>query len=117
MASTPQDAGLVRRLVALAIDWAAASAISAGFLDYHPMATLGLFALITWVLVGTLGSTIGHLIVGIGVRRTDGGAPGPVKALLRTVALCLVIPAVVWSPADGRALHDVWAGTMIVRIR
>jgi len=34
--------------------------------------------------------------------------------LIRTVSLCLVIPAVVWG-LDGRGLHDVWAGTQIVR--
>jgi hypothetical protein len=33
---------------------------------------------------------------------------------VRTVLLCLVIPAVVWD-AEGRSLHDRVAGTVIVR--
>ena len=41
---------------------------------------------------------------------------GPLRALVRTALLCLVIPAVVWGP-DGRGLHDVVAGTTITRIR
>lgn len=109
-------APLGRRLVALAIDWAAAVAISAGFFQYDAMVTLGIFALMTAVLVGTLGSTIGHLALGLGVRRGPGAPVGIPRAVLRTVLLCLVIPAVVWGP-DRRGLHDVLAGTTIIRIR
>lgn len=116
MPKTLQPAGLGRRLVALVVDWALASFVSAGFFGYDPMATLGVFAVMTWVLVGTLGATIGHVAVGIAVRRVaDGGLPGLVKALVRTVALCLVLPAAVTS--DGRGFHDVWAGTVITRLR
>jgi|SRR5690625_278498 len=108
------QATLGRRLVALAIDWALATAISAGFLDNHPLATLGVFAVMTWLLVATRGATIGHTFLGLRVRALDGGAAGPLQVLIRTASLCLVIPAVVWG-LDGRALHDVWAGTVIVR--
>ena len=109
-------APLGRRLIALAVDWAAAVAISMGFFDYDAMATLAIFAVMTVVLVGTLGSTIGHLVLGMGVRAAPGTPPGPLRALVRTALLCLVIPAVVWGP-DGRGLHDVVAGTTITRIR
>lgn len=40
--------------------------------------------------------------------------PGLLLGLTRTVLLCLVIPAVVWDSA-GRGLHDVAAGTVVVR--
>lgn len=109
-------ATLGRRLVGLVVDWALASAISAGFLGYDPMATLAVFALMTWLIIGTLGATIGHVVAGLAVRTPVGGLPGPGRALARTVALCLVIPAVVWGP-DGRGLHDVWAGTVVTRVR
>jgi uncharacterized RDD family membrane protein YckC len=109
------QAGLWRRSVALVIDWAIASAISAGFFGFNSLATLVVFFGITTILVGTLGSTIGHRLCGIGVRGRDGALPGPLRALMRTAALCLVIPAAVWG-ADGRGLHDRWAHTEIVRV-
>ena len=116
-------AGLGRRVLALAIDWAACLLIAASFFDSHPLATLGVFAAENLVLVALLGSTLGHRIAGIRVRRLEvaqGKAPdrvigvGLVRALMRTVLLCLVIPAVVWGP-DGRGLHDRFAGTAITR--
>ena len=120
-------APLGRRIVALAIDWALCLAISAGFFDAAPMATLAVFAAENLLLVGTVGYTVGHRLLGLQVRpappagRTpgsatavDGVAPGLVRAGVRTVLLCLVIPAVVWD-ADGRSLHDRAAGTVLVR--
>jgi uncharacterized RDD family membrane protein YckC len=35
---------------------------------------------------------------------------------VRTVLLCLVIPAFIWD-RDGRGLHDKAAGTVVVRAR
>lgn len=81
------------------------------------------------MLVALLGTTIGHRVAGIrvvrlrDVERRDLGDPdgeGPVRppgaraAVVRTLLLCLVVPAVVWD-ADGRSLHDAAAGTVIVR--
>jgi uncharacterized RDD family membrane protein YckC len=112
----PPVAGLGRRIVALAIDWALASAISAGFFNYQPLPTLGIFVLMTWAMVSTMSASIGHLVMGLAVRTAGRGPAGPVRALVRTVLLCLVIPAVVWGK-DGRGLHDVAAGTVVTRIR
>src|SRR5665647_1260948 len=91
------------------------------------LATLAVFGVSTAVLVALLGHTIGHRLVGVGVVRlrdvagdvAGAGAarqrpPGLVAAVVRTVLLCLVIPAAVWD-GDGRGLHDVAAGTVIVR--
>lgn len=105
-----------RRILALCLDWAIASAISAGFFNFNSMATLGVFAAMTLLLVMTLGATIGHRLCGLRIYRlADGGTPPrPLQALVRTVSLCLVIPAVVWG-SDGRGMHDVWAGTFIGR--
>ncbi|MFH5823340.1 RDD family protein [Georgenia sp. AZ-5] len=114
--SAPPVASMGRRLVALFVDWGIATAISAGFFQNHPMATLAIFALMTWLMLSTLSATIGHAIAGLAVRTPGGGFAGPLRALVRTVGLCLVIPAVVWGP-DGRGLHDMWAGTVITRVR
>ncbi|GEL96898.1 hypothetical protein CTE05_04450 [Cellulomonas terrae] len=121
--------------MALAIDWIACLAISGAFFASvpdafllgrgNPLATLGIFALENVLLVGSLGHTLGHRLLGLRVRRVFPGqaraeagwatmAPGFLSALARTVLLCLVIPAVVWD-SDGRGLHDRVAGTAIVR--
>jgi hypothetical protein len=110
-------AGLGRRVVALCVDWAAASAISYAFFDLDSLATLGVFAVMNLVLVGTVGATLGHALLRLQVRRL--GATGPHlvgigRSAVRAVLVCLVIPAVVWD-ADGRGLHDKAAGTVIVR--
>ncbi|MFV0425778.1 MAG: RDD family protein [Beutenbergiaceae bacterium] len=107
---------LLRRIIALCIDWALASAVSAGFFDYHPMATLAVFFGMRVILSATLGSSFGQRICGIGIRRATGGIPSIAQALIRTVALCLVVPVGVTSRSDGRGLHDVWAGTHLERL-
>lgn len=105
-----------RRVLALTVDWLIASAISAGFFDYHPGWTLAVFALMTILMVGTVGSTIGHRLLGlVVVRASDGSRPTFLSAILRTAGVCLVIPAVVWDP-DGVSLHDRWSGTRILRL-
>jgi uncharacterized RDD family membrane protein YckC len=107
-----------RRLLALLLDWGIALAISAGFFEYSSAATLGIFAAMTLLLVGTVGFSIGHRVLGLRVYRiVDGGSPPrPVQTLVRTVLMLLVIPAVVSGP-DGRGLHDIAAGTRIDRVR
>lgn len=129
-------AGVGRRVVGLGIDWALASLISSAFFGFDEWATLGVFAVSTAVLVSLLGTTIGHRVAGLQVVRladlvTVAGEaargrrsepvlpallppPGLLLGLVRTVLLCLVIPAVVWD-STGRGLHDVAAGTVVVR--
>ena len=105
-----------RRIAALVIDWGLAMAISAGFFQFNEFATLGIFALMQFLLIGTLGSSIGHFFLRLGVRRINGQLPGPLKALGRTVLLCLVLPAIFTVP-DGRSYHDALMGTTITHIR
>ncbi len=77
---------------------------------------LGVFAAMYFVLVSVTGYTVGYRLVGIRL-----GAPGrpslsPIQVLVRTVLLCLFVPAVVWGK-DGRGMHDRAAGTALVRVR
>lgn len=122
-----------RRLLGITIDWVLCLLISSAFfaeataaeltavervlLAGDPIATLVIWMVQHLVLVATLGTTVGHRVVGLRIVRDD-GAPyvGVVRALVRTVLLALVIPAVVWGP-DGRGLHDRAAGTFIVTTR
>lgn len=124
-------AGLGRRLAAVGIDWFASLAVAwvffpdaqsaaPGLFSGDPTATLAVFAGTTAVLVSTLGTTIGHRVLGIQVvrlrdLRTPGGWPPPgLAGIVRTVLLSLVIPAAIWD-RDGRGMHDAAAGTAIVR--
>ena len=77
---------------------------------------LAIFALMNILLVGTLGTTIGHRFMGLQVRNVTGGRATLVQALIRTALLCLAIPAVIWD-RDSRGLHDKVPNTVIVRTR
>jgi uncharacterized RDD family membrane protein YckC len=113
-----------RRLVGVVIDWALCLFIAVQFLHFpwgepnrslfESLKPVAVFAVENLLLVGTLGSTIGHRIVGLRVVSTDGRAARPLQVLVRTVLLCLFLPAMFWDK-DGRGLHDKAAGTVIVR--
>lgn len=122
-------AGFGIRLVGVLIDWGIAAVIARGLFGVplpfaQPPASggqgfvvLGVFGVMHLLLVGTVGFTIGHRIVGLQVRSLGGsGRVLPVQALARTVLLCMFIPAVVWD-RDGRGLHDKAPGTVVVRTR
>lgn len=105
-----------RRIVALLIDWLPCS-ILAQLLSRNPALTaLVLFALLSVVSISVFSRTPGHAALGIRVARLDGSAPGFGRAVIRTVLLCVVIPAVIWD-ADSRGLHDKIVDCMVVRTR
>jgi len=125
-------AGFGRRLVAIAIDWGLCQFVaialladawgSGGAASFLPLA---IFAVENILLVSTLGFTIGHRILGLQVVRLElddptrpsawlAGIPGPRAAVVRTLLLCLALPALLTAP-DGRGWHDRLAGTMILR--
>jgi uncharacterized RDD family membrane protein YckC len=104
------------------VDWLICSLIAAGFMNYRfgepglgPFKPLAVFVLMSVLLVGTLGCTIGHRLLGIRVVRIDGSSAGPFPALIRTVLLALLIPALFWD-RDSRGFHDKIAATVTVRV-
>ncbi|GAX50838.1 RDD family protein [Streptomyces olivochromogenes] len=109
-----------RRLAALAIDWALCLLIAYGLLThgYKPGATGNWALLVFFVLgvltVGTVGSTPGKRLLGLRIVPEGGGRLNPLRVLLRTALLCVVIPALIWD-RDGRGLHDRMARTIEVR--
>jgi len=121
-------AGFGTRLVGVLIDWGIAALIARGLFGVplpfsQPPASgnqsfivLGVFGLMHLVLVGTVGFTIGHRIMGLQVRSVAGGRVLLLQALVRTLLLCLFVPAVIWD-RDGRGLHDKVPNTIIVRTR
>ena len=116
-------ASLLRRALAAIIDWLLAQLIVIGVFGVQvdqggaaAFAPLGVFALMHLLLVGTIGTTIGHRIVGIGVSALDGGPPRPGQTVIRILMVILFLPAV-FTASDGRGFHDRAAGTMTTRIR
>jgi uncharacterized RDD family membrane protein YckC len=103
-----------RRIAAIMIDWGIALLISNFAFGGDAWATLAIFAVEQILLIGTLGYSIGHRALGIQVVRAGGGAAGPLAALVRSLLLCLVIPAVIFDP-DHRGLHDKAMDTLLVR--
>ena len=107
-------ARVVRRILAVTVDWLGCLLISEALLGGNPWATLGLFAALHVLTVGTVGSSPGHALLGLRVQRVAGGWAGPLPAVVRTVLLCLVVPAFVFD-VDQRGLHDRAGGTVLVR--
>jgi uncharacterized RDD family membrane protein YckC len=111
-------ASWVRRLVALAVDWAACSLVTlvvlgpGGYSDspYSGWVTLGVFWLESTVGVALAGGSFGQLAARVRVLRLDGRPVPLLLALVRQLLVCLVIPPLVFRP-DGRGLHDLAAGT------
>jgi len=100
--------------VALAIDWGSAVIISVTFFSYEPFATLAVFATAQIVLLLTANGSLGHLLLGMRVVPIAGGYLGWWRPIVRTLLICLVIPAVIWD-RDQRGAHDRLAGTVLVR--
>jgi uncharacterized RDD family membrane protein YckC len=106
---------LGRRAAALVIDWGLSVLVSVAFFDYSPWATLDVFAITQIVFLATAGGSVGHLVMGLRVVPLSGGWVGIWRPIVRTVLICLVIPAVIWDK-DQRGVHDRVAGTALIRI-
>lgn len=115
-------AGFGRRLIALVLDWVVAllgTRLIFRDLEYggneFGFAALAVFFAEVTLLTWLLGSSFGQLVMRIRVTRLDGGRLGLPRAALRTLLLCLVIPAVVID-SSGRGLHDRAVGSRAMRI-
>lgn len=105
-------AGFGARLVAFVLDALICDVIAVLVLRNVVWAT-PVFALEVLVLTALTGGSAGQRLRRLRVVRLDGGPIGPNRALLRTVLLCLLVPALIWD-RDGRGLHDKAAGTLLV---
>lgn len=114
-----------RRILALVVDWALSYLVAlalapAGLHGDAQFLTLAVFAVEIWIGTATLGGGLGQVVCGVRVVRFVGGARGglvdPAHALLRSVLLALVVPAVIYD-ADRRGLHDRAAGAVVVAAR
>ena len=110
-----------RRFGGLCIDWAVTAGVS--WLVYRPESTgdpgyaltqMAVFALLQVLGIWALGGSIGHRVVGLRLSALPGYRPAFWRAIVRSVLLAVVIPALVWD-SDQRGFHDKIAGTVLVR--
>ncbi|MFC8271289.1 RDD family protein [Streptomyces sp. NPDC057271] len=109
-----------RRMGALAVDWALCMVIAYGLVtDGYSQATgnwaLVILLVLSVLTVGTVGSTPGKRLFGLRVASVNGGRLGLLRVVLRSLLVCLAIPALIWD-RDGRGLHDRLSGAVQVRI-
>ncbi len=108
--------GWGRRLAAFGVDWLLCAAIAHGLLGSSSWST-PVFAVQVWVFTALLGGSAGQLVLGVQVRRLSRlQTPGTgwKASTVRTLLLCLLIPALIWD-RDRRGLHDRASGTVVLR--
>lgn len=126
MTEIHDEPSLGRRLLALIIDWVIASFSAVALLGFtgvrYPPADIrdqliinGVFIVEVSILVGLVGFSIGKRIMGLRIINPDGRPIGLARALVRTTLLSLVIPAIIMTE-DKRGLHDLAAGSKVVRV-
>ena len=108
---TPKEAEIVSHRLMLRAGMIRQEA--AGIYAFLP---LGLLFVENVLLVSTLGTTVGHRLLGIrvvAVDRLPQAAPPPLlRSVSRAALLCLFVPALIMN-ADGRGLHDRAARTVV----
>ncbi|MQA85245.1 MAG: RDD family protein [Streptosporangiales bacterium] len=111
--SGPGSVGGIRAaLLAFAVDALRCDAVALllGGLRWN----IVVFFVEVFVLTALTGHSAGQRICGVKILRLDGESVGFVWALVRTVLLCLLVPALIWD-RDWRGLHDRAANTVAVR--
>ena len=87
-----------RRVAAIELDWFASILLSR--------------VISTWLM----SASFGQRLLGVSVVRMDGGRLALWRVFVRTLLICLIIPAVVYDNT-GRGLHDRAAGSVAIRAR
>lgn len=122
--SAVPTASFGRRLLALLVDWLVCTLVVlavVGLEEYTEpgssasVVVLALYVVESGVLTWLAGGSPGKLLTGLCVVPADGRLRrlNPLKVLGRQVLVALVVPPLVFR-ADGRGLHDMFAGTSTV---
>ncbi|GAA2871915.1 RDD family protein [Pseudonocardia halophobica] len=116
-------AGFGRRLLGVTVDWLLAYVLTLAVMGLDALggSAIGWWVWAVWFVLTVIptaffGMTPGMVAVGIRVARVDMAATVGFRAILRTVLLGLVLPAVV-RDADGRGWHDRASQTIVIRSR
>lgn len=114
-------AGFPVRILALLVDWAVANAVAfaiAGPAAWSAGSQLFWLPLTVWFLLvtaatGLTGASAGQWLLRLRVIRLDRQPVGLPRAAARTALIALVLPPIILA-ADGRGLHDLALGTVVV---
>ena len=112
-------AGFGRRALAFVLDLLLSSLVAGAFTapELPRNWSVLAWALLTVVPTAAFGMTPGMTLFGLRVTRLDGTAfVGLPRAVVRTVLLFFVVPAVVTN-TDRQGLHDRAAGVAVLRTR
>lgn len=107
-------AGFGRRLLAFLVDAALCDLVALLFFHGWAYWNVVVFFVEVYLLTALSGRSAGQALCRLWVARLDGKPVGLLWGFVRTVLLCLLIPAVIWD-RDGRGLHDKAANTVVVR--
>jgi uncharacterized RDD family membrane protein YckC len=104
-------ASWARRVAAILVDGVASALVALAVLGPERYSNSSFGPLVVFFLETALGTALaggsfGQLVTRVRVLRTDGGPVSLLRALLRSLLICLVIPPLVFR-ADGRGLHDM----------
>ena len=126
----PIPAALWRRFCAWVVDDLLASMLGAWLAGSNSapalLTSLAILVVYQTLMLSTLGQTVGKLLFGVRVVRSDGDRLGPPAALLRSTVLGLTTAVPVLALVNGILLakdedhqgwHDKLAGTIVVRRR
>lgn len=115
-------ATFLRRLGALLLDLFLVTAITLAFFEIHPGRSFVLLLVYRVALWSWKTTTVGGIICGLRVVRTDGKPLAFTDALVRGLASILSAAAaglgwlwILWDP-ERQAWHDKIAGTVVVRV-
>lgn len=113
-----ETASITRRFLAITLDWLMSWAVTA--LIFQSFLGLGQWILLVFfaevlLLTSMQGASAGQRILKIRVVTwPDQVIASPFQILLRTLLICLVIPALI-TDMQSRGLHDRFAKTVVVR--
>lgn len=113
-------ASWARRIGALLIDGVASALVTLAVLgpegySNSSFGPLVVFFLETGFGTAIAGGSFGQLLTRIRVLRTDGRPVSLLRALLRSLLVCVVVPPLVFRP-DGRGLHDLATDSAAYRL-
>ena len=114
-------AGWGRRLAAVFIDWACAFVVAQAVNGHLERAVsesslqLLIFGGEVFLLTVLTAASFGQRLLRLRVLRVDGRRLGVIATLVRTLLLCLAVPALIWD-RDRRGLHDKAAGSVVVNV-
>jgi uncharacterized RDD family membrane protein YckC len=111
-----EPATLLRRFVALMVDWIACLLITGTFTSpiTEPWVPVAILIAEYGFFIGLFGQTPGMWVAGIRcVSVVDQRPVGIPRAVLRGVLLALVVPALIMDE-DRRGVHDRYATTVVI---